>query len=41
LRDKVLIDSELPVGKRQLFLLDPDMLRLPLPPSPNAPPPAP
>ena len=36
LRDKILIDSELPVGKRQLFLLDPEMLRLPTSPSSSA-----
>jgi Cu+-exporting ATPase len=31
-RDKVLIDADLPPGKRQLFLLDPNWLRLPAPP---------
>lgn len=31
-RDKVLIDAELSPGKRQLLLLDPELLRLPSPP---------
>jgi Cu+-exporting ATPase len=36
-RDKVLIDAADVPGKRQLFLLDPELLRIPLTPRPGEP----
>jgi Cu+-exporting ATPase len=37
-RDKILLDGDLPAGKRQLFLLDPEWLPLPPPPVADHPP---